>query len=353
MKKLLSILMVLALVLSLGLVAFAEGEDDEAGETPASPTYTDAGTATVSVYYEDLSDGADSKSPAETFAFSAFTKVSIRENAAASWPNALPTIASATFAEDDATATPGKNVDVTITLPTYTDVGIYTYSFTQTAGTTAGVTYDAKTYYLVVTVVEQDGKVRIAAVHCEGAEATGNPAAVPANNTDKTDKITNTYGSGKLSVKKIVTGNLGDKSKLFDVTVTLTAPEGKTVQSTISVSGGSDAGNTQTIAGGWTTKTISIKLKDNETVDITNIPDGVTWAVAEKDYTGEGYDAATYSAASGDIKAKDADTCDITNNKAATVDTGIALDSLPYILLAVLAFGSAVVLFARRRRSAE
>lgn len=79
--------------------------------------------------------------------------------------------------------------------------------------------------------------------------------------------------------------------------------------------------------------TATIQVKDGDTVTFSNVPEGVTWAVSEADYTGEGYDAASISAESGTMTAGGADTSEITNNKAATIDTGINMDSLPYIVM--------------------
>ncbi len=343
MKKLLSMALILVLILSLGTVAFAV---DQAAAT----TYTDVSTVTITKTYKAANGGV---SPAETFTFSDFTKVSIRENSAATWPTALPTITSIAYAEGKATAdgTGTGTATATITLPTYTAVGIYTYSFNEVTPTTktAGVTYNSDTMYLVVTVVEQNGKVRVGAVHCEGATVTD--GAVPANGSDKTDEFANTYESGTLAVSKTVTGNMGDKSKYFDVTVTFTAATGEAINSTITYTGGK-----YTEAVTVSNNTATIQVKHGDTVTFSNVPKGVTWTVAEADYTAAangGYDAAVYSTETAAMTAGGAATCTITNNKDVTVDTGISLDSLPYIVIAVLVVAALAVMIIRKRRYNE
>lgn len=333
MKKILAL--ALALMLCLCSVAFADTITDP--NKDKTENFVDEATVLLSKTYTDANDGVN---PAETFSFSEFTEVSIKENNAATWPATKPTITSISFDEGEATATK----TATITLPTYTAVGIYTYSFNEVVPDTktAGVTYNGGTMYLVVTVVEQNGKVRVAAVHCEGD---------PANNGEKTDNFENTYESGTLAVSKTVTGNMGDKTKYFDVTVTFAAASGEAINSTIKYSGGKYT-NEVTV----TNNTATIQLKHGDTVTFTNVPEGVTWTVVEADYTGEGegkgYEAAKYSKSTDSIAAGDADTCSITNNKGVSVDTGIALDNAPYMIVLALVVVAGVMMMKKRSYNA-
>lgn len=333
MKKILSLALALVLVLSMSTVAFAaEGEET---------TYTDMSTVTLTKEYKLTNPGTTS--PAETFTFSTLTCTNVTD--AANGVNIstapVPTIANVSYTAGEAG---GENArkNITITLPTYTSVGIYTYTFTETDGGTAGVTYRPEPITLVVTVIEQGGKVRVAAVHTEGEGAA------------KSGEFNNNYSAGSLSVKKTVTGIMGDQQKEFNVKVTFNAPAGDTVRGDITYVDGTE---TKTIAGGWTdSKVVDITLKHNETVTFTNIPYGVTYTVVEDDYTDDngGYDAASYKFDDDNKKIDTAsENVTITNNKGGVVDTGINMDSMPYILMLAVVFMGLFVFFYKKRKMRE
>ena len=336
MKKILSLALALVLVLSMSTVAFAaEGEET---------TYTDMSTVTLTKEYKLTNAGTTS--PAETFAFSALTCTNVTDAAdSVTTTNApVPTIASVSYTAGEAGGENAKK-NITITLPTYTSVGIYTYTFTETDGGTAGVTYRSDAITLVVTVIEQNGKVRVAAVHTEGEGEA------------KSGEFNNEYSAGALSVKKTVTGIMGDQQKEFTVKVTFTAPEGDTVREAITYVDGTE---TKTIAAGegWTgSKEVEITLKHDETVTFTNIPYGVTYTVVENDYTAEadgGYDAASYNFDDNNKKIDTAsESVTITNNKDGEIDTGINMDSMPYILLLAVACMGLFVFISRKRMMRE
>lgn len=334
MKKILSLALALVLVLSMSTVAFAT-ESEKA-------TYNDMSTVTLTKEYKLTN--ADTTSPAETFAFSALTCTNVTDAAdGVTTANApVPTIASVSYTAGEAGGENAKK-SITITLPEYTSVGIYTYTFSETDGGTAGVTYRSEPITLVVTVIEQNGKVRVAAVHTEGEGKA------------KSGEFNNVYSAGSLSVKKTVTGIMGDQQKEFTVKVTFNAPEGDTVREAITYVDGTE---TETIAGGWTdSKVVDITLKHNETVTFTNIPYGVTYDVVEDDYTAEdngGYDTPSYNFDDSNKKIDSAsENVTITNNKGGVVDTGINMDSMPYILMLAVVFMGLFVFFSKKRKMRE
>ncbi|MCD8074686.1 MAG: hypothetical protein LUF27_06585 [Lachnospiraceae bacterium] len=230
-----------------------------------------------------------------------------------------------------------------ITLPTYTSVGVYTYKITETSGSIAGVTYSSAELYLVVTVTNDGsgGLVQTAVVHVGSTTGDKN-----------TNEYTNTYNAGTLTVSKSVTGNLGDTTKEFSVTVTFTKDSTTTINSTISYTVGT---TTYTIEpSDWTGDTceVTITVTDGSSVTFTNIPYGVSYTVEETDYSSDGY-TTTYSGTDGNSGTgtldSDSETVAITNYKNDTVDTGVILDSLPYVLiLAVVVLGAVYLIFRRR-----
>ena len=321
MKKLLSIGLAALLAFGLATTSFAE----EAGDVT---TPTD-GTVTIHKVYK--LENAGTTSPAETFTLVQDGDGSVKDGEAKAAP-ALGTITGATY-EKGAATVKGTTGDITVALPEYTNVGVYEYTLKEVAGTTAGVTYYDKGIKLVVTVVnDNNGKLRIAAVH---TESTGEA---------KSDNFPNTYKAGELDVSKTVTGNLGDKNKYFEFTVTLNGVEGKTYADSYAVTGGSaDAKNPTTIAVGVPTK---FNLKHGDTITIANLPYGVTYTVTET--AAEGY-TTEKTGDHGTISAVD-QTAAFTNTKNGEVDTGVVLNNMPYILvLAVLAAGVAVFIIRKRR----
>lgn len=331
MKKILSIMFAIILALSMGTVALAEEEKK----------YEDMPAVTITKVYELTNPGTIS--PAETFTFSELKNFSVTDAAEGVTTDNMPTptISSISYNLGDA-GSDNMSKTAVITLPeNYSSVGIYTYTFTEIPGETAGVTYYDKEIKLVVTVLQgENGKLRVAAVHTE-----------TEGGKSKTDKFPNVYSAGSLAITKVVTGNMGDQSKYFNVTVTLNGEEGKEYAESYAVTGGSFSGNPESIKIGVPTE---FQLKHDDTITIENLPYGVTYTVAEADYTGEGYKEAQI-----DFKDKNktidtaSDTVTITNNKNQDVDTGILLDNVPYVLLLACVFGGMSVFFAKRRGSRE
>lgn len=339
MKKFVSILLVLVLMMSLSVAAFASEVETDQGTT--APTYTDHETVTINKVYTLVGAGT---SPAETFTLVQVGS-EVKDGEATSAP-ALGTITGAAFADGAATVngTPG---DITVVLPTYEHVGVYEYTLQEVAGTTAGVTYYGNNIKLVVTVVNgNDGNLRIAAVHTESAGET------------KSDSFTNTYAANSLTVKKVVAGNLGDKSKEFTATVTFTSS--KEVKSTITGAATiAPADWSNDAATGIWTASANITIKHGNANDKTfnNIPAGVNYSVAEivgTDGKVDGKYVVSYdNNKEGVITADAAASTTITNTyDKGSIDMGVSMDSLPYILMLVVV-GAAVVVIATRKKGEQ
>ncbi len=336
MKKLLSLALALCLVLSLSLTAFAQ-DDDGSGNTGSGEgsttqtTYTDMSTVNITKVYKLIGAGS---SPAETFKVTC-TDAEVTDGDGTAAATDI-TISPVAFAKGDAT-TAGKEGTFVITLPTYTKTGVYEYTLQETAGTTAGVTYRTDTMKLVVTVIEQDGIVRVGYVHCEDEDAE-----------EKSNSFSdNTYTANSLSVSKTVSGKLGDKTKEFSFTVTFAAPAGKTWKNEITIATGSGATDLT-----WNGDVATFTLSDGDTVTFENVPEGVTYKVEEADYTGAGYTTTgevTEATAMTSVPA----TVTVNNDKDGTVDTGINLDSLPYIMILVVVAAAAVAFLVSKRRRFE
>lgn len=329
MKKLFAILLAAMMVLSMTTIAFANGEEYDAGVETNEITITKTLKA-------NGPDGTTVKYPADVLQFTAANGTVTDARAGVTAP-ALPPI-------DNVTVTEGAtSVAIKVKLPKFDNVGVYTYEITETDTNVAGVIYRTETIKLVLTVVEQNGKKVIAAVHCE--------TPFDANNANKTksDTFENVFNAGSLKVSKQVTGNYGEREKDFHFTVKFSAPSGDTVNSTIKY-GGDETTEPETIAPGWTgDKEVEITLQHNQSIQFDNIPAGVTYTVVEAEANKDGY-TTTPTNDSGTIAAKTVTEASFVNYRTTTPDTGIVLDSLPYILIGAVAMAAAVVMIAKKRR---
>lgn len=317
------------------------------------------------VYEEQNSYNGTGNSPAETFTFgtlsgdtatsgtASLTKV---DHSSYTGVEAVPedvktiTIGSATYAAGDASGQ-NKTKTVPLTIPAasvYAAPGHYTYEFKENAGTTAGVVYNDATYQVVVVVIYNDSdELEIQSVKLHRVSDGAKGAA-----------ISNTYESGRLTITKTVAGAMGDREKTFPVKVTLTAPEGKEVKSTVKVQGtekdGTAVSTTDIYASSWTNGSVTrtYNVKDGTTITLTNIPAGVQYAVEEDRTDNTDYvptyklNSATYTANTEETVTKNTnDTVAITNTKDGTQDTGISASNMPYVLV-LLAIGCAVAVYA-------
>ncbi len=320
MKKLFSALLALALVMSTATAAFA---------VAPAPTPIPYDVQPVIYKTYEVNNGT---APAEDFIFS-FDGVSYTNGDGVTSYENIPEIDDATIHFDSMEQTDKKSTTLNIDADDY-ELGVYKYLVTETAGNTAGVTYSEEQFYLVLTIVrdESNQKKFVAAFHYESLE--GNKTTMDST------CYTNQYDSGSLTVTKHIAGNMADMSKMFTFTVTFD-------------SGDKDWDTTSVIidnaSGDWSEDGLSyqIELGNDESVTFSNLPAGVTYTVSEdaQNYTPD----ATYSDEDKTISANDEDAVDFTNTLTNDIDTGISMDSLPYILMLAAAGIGMVVFFAKKR----
>ena len=298
-------------------------------------TYADMDSVVIKKNYELANEGTFS--PAETFSFDIEAdNVTDASDDITPENMPMPTIGTVSYLRGEAGSTT-ETKEIKIDLPEYDSVGVYTYIIHEAVGNSAGVTYYGNAILLRVTVIEQDGKLRIAAVHTEDPESTGE---------GKKDDFDNLYSAGELEVHKNVEGIMGNKDKYFEFTVQLTGEEGKTYQDSYAITGGSyDANPTSIeIRPGETTKA-TFYLKDDDTIHIENLPYGVEYKVSETpvaDYM------TTETGTEGEVDEA-VEQANFTNTKGGTVDAGVVLDSAPYLFTLTGAAGVGLLLTLRRR----
>lgn len=152
-----------------------------------------------------------------------------------------------------------------------------------------------------------------------------------------------------VNIKKLVSGNMGDKSKSFHFTVSV-------------VNGNTSLpfkiGETQY------TGSTEITLSDNKATTLTQVPVGATVTITENDYSDSRYTTSYIIDNSASVTDRTATISNIqqlnndtahevvfTNSKEAIPDTGLNLGTTPYILvLGIAALGAGLLIFGRRKR---
>ena len=369
MKKILALILAALMLLSLG-TAFAESAGGENWNAPLAegqdPSKWDTGEETSFKFMKIYTSNGDGKTfPAEQLKFDIKT-VEGHTNPGSEM------ISIGTDNTNTYTVT-GLENEIIVTVPVYHKVGLYKYTITEIDGTTQGVEYNKPTKTVIevsalVTYNYKDNKLDV--VCGVDADEKGN----------KKDEVYNIYdfggdennGTESLKVTKTVTGNLGDKDKYFDIDVELTATGA--VLSDIAISGGSFTGNPTTIAQkDWVVDTSSesykatvtktLSLKDGETIKFDRIPAGITYKVVEQEKhhkpedqndpnSPEGY-KESYTGQTGTITKGQKPTAAVTNDKNTTINTGISLETLPYIVVIALVLAGAALLIIRRRRHSD
>ena len=337
MKKILALIMAALLVLSLGVAFADEPTTGEEGETALATT----ATATLKKKIVNTAGGAPAIIPNETFTFTAEAKT----------PGAPElTITSVSATENDTS----NEYTFTITADTSnTPYGVYEYEISEVTPTTLSQSeqYDNQKIGCKLYVYSTDNPAfSLTTPKSEGSD-------------EKIDEFVNVYDLGTLEVKKTISGNLADPDTEFLIRVTLHAES--TVNNTISYT---ESGIDKTIPTGWTgDKVIEVNLKGGTEAVFTNVPAGVTYTVVEdaahianeettpadmNDPT-KGYTVTYTDEGGASIAADDNDVLTVNNDKRTDVDTGITLETLPYVLVLAVALAGAALMIARRRRFNE
>ncbi len=182
-----------------------------------------------------------------------------------------------------------------------------------------------------------------------GANATSGTLTASETADDNAFAFVNTYTqlTVDLNIAKLVTGNMADTSKAFAFTAVLSGTDPVVF----------GAGDGYTLSN--ENKTATFSLSHNGTVTLQDVPIGATVTITE---TPDGYTPTVTSDRTGTattnangvyaftVASDDAGkTITFTNELSQTPDTGIRMDTIPYLLiLAVCALGLAAL---RRRRA--
>lgn len=260
-----------------------------------------------------------------------------------------------------------------IKLNDYNRVGTYVYKFHEVAGSTAGMTYDTSSKWLVVNAyneLNEDDTIKGDSLLVNAVVLNEDPTNVLSTNGNlssmsekKIDQIDNKYEAGTYTVKKLVKGNMSDRKKEFNFKVTFENTTGKTTIPTMKVDG--KAFGTEGIdALTWTANkaTYDFTLSHGKTATFTNVPYGMKVSVVELDDNKEALTSTTngeytvsYENNTETEIGKEHQTVNavITNTSTVNVNTGVILDNAPYIALLTIVAAGAVVMIMKKRRNYE
>ena len=191
----------------------------------------------------------------------------------------------------------------------------------------------------------------------EGGEKTpGYEVTVNADGTDVTfgDK----YSTYDLTVKKHVTGTLGDRSADFDFTATIPVPGGSSYNF--------DSTNDQTGAAEQSDTTVNVPLKDSKEFTVKGVPYGSGVSVQESDYTQKGYrtylavnsenygstESRTTTTTKDQITGEGATVVNFKNEKNETTPTGVVMNIAPYAAM-ILGAGAFAGVFLGKKKSED
>ncbi len=231
----------------------------------------------------------------------------------------------------------------------FTEADTYYYLIQEVAGSESGMHYDGREYLLTVTVTVESGVLQPQLsyqVRTPPAQTFSSAASLAFENKLSTD----------VSVAKLVSGYLGDRSRVFSFKAKVMTTAGSPAVYDITPP---QAGAGYSYDPG--TGLYSFNLKHTESVDLAGLPlTAVLWLreTNTADYTitvtsGTGSGSLTYLPVGGwyRIPITESISIHVENFKDGIPDTGISLDSWPYFLiLALAAAGAATFLIIRRRR---
>ena len=177
----------------------------------------------------------------------------------------------------------------------------------------------------ITFTVDKDGKVKVA---------------------DKdVEKVTmiDDYNIAPFKVEKTVSGNMGDRSREFDFTVTLKDNKNAAYARPVSYKKGNETGTFMPNPSGE----VVFKLAHGETIEFTDLIIGTKYEVSEADYSSDGYTTNSRNA-SGTI-VKTTASARFVNSRGSTIPTG-ADYAFPWILGLITAAGTTSFAVIKRRK---
>lgn len=281
----------------------------------------------------------DTYQPAETFKFTV-NGVDPTENETRKGMKVSK--GTGTITANDVTTDTTKNGDQTYTSAfdlsqlEFTQPGIYKYEVKEASGTNKDMTYDVATRYLYVFVKRENGAVKVYDSELVKAD----------DDTKKNDTFTNKYGVDKefkdLTIKKTVTGAMGDTQKDWNFDLTINSGSGRRTY-VVRQEGHDD----KTLTSG---EKYEFTLKSGESITVENLSTTDTYTVTEDEAKQDNYETTGEVKEAKNMVAEDV-TEEIINKRDEVTPTGIMMMYGPYALMVALA--GALGLFVAKKHRAE
>lgn len=244
-----------------------------------------------------------------------------------------------------------------------TKLGKYAYTITEVDPQLPGITKDNDALNMVVSVVNADKD------NPDGGHYAYYVALRKGTATEKAEgKFNNDYETNSLTLSKKVKGNFGDLGETFTFYVTFNKGDATKDYTDILLDKHGD-GITITEKNGGAAATAltygrdyAVTLKHGQDVQFTNIPNGVTYTIAEDttkadwQYTVSLESNPSVALSNATTKGTVSETATVTfiNDHQGTPDMGVVLDNAPYIaMLAIVAIGGVALMLNKRRRDEE
>lgn len=348
-KKIGALVLAATMMFSMGTSAFAADV----------PTVDNNGQASIT---KDFVMAEGITTPASTFKF---TATSTTEGAPTATISDIEFLNTENGETEDGIKTVTKNSN--ISFGKFPHAGEYVYTVTETKESATGVEYSIDTYTLRVYVKNGNNGLEIRNMTAEKGTSNGTEG-----NKVSEMKFTNIYRKDtSLEITKVTTGDLADKTKDFDFTITITPS--KTENNSTSYTGKIGEELVTVNANQATT----FQLHDGETLKFDSLPAGTRYVVTETGAS-DGYKPSvtvmengtttvTDKKASSDaegISSADASATNLagegtnkvtfTNTYKDVPLTGIFMNNLPFVIvigIAVLALGALAIL--KKQRSAR
>lgn len=178
---------------------------------------------------------------------------------------------------------------------------------------------------------------------------------------DNTDAENIMYAIWKQSVTSVkvakqVTGNFGDKTREFKFEITFTDANGKALRLVQTDKAPTYSITSDTTVGG---EKLTVLMKDKGEITLTNVPIGGTLVVTEIEASGyqTSYKIGETESQEGNVARyivpENGGTITFINHRNVSPDTGVFVDSLPYILIIACVAGVAALFLIRRRKKRE